>query len=161
MDERLRAGRLLPVGLFGRANWMLGLRDLRGYRFRADVLDEVFIGPAGSHVLELTVTYKHAGRKFRDQLTLDFSELEGVLLSSFHESGTEIARVLGKIRDEMRPSVEDRFKRYMQPATKPCDICGTSILDSAVKCPNCLEWQDHRAREAQSSWRARWRSGRR
>ena len=120
-----------------------GIRYLppgRGYRYNVLLPQDITSGPPGTNVLDVRTRYSYAGTTYNDRLTIDFADLDSVLLTSFQTSSDKMAGSLREIAQLMhRRDIRDT-PWQVGPSMKGCPICSESIRATATKCPKCREW---------------------
>jgi predicted Zn-ribbon and HTH transcriptional regulator len=120
-----------------------GIRYLppgRSYRFHVLLPDDLTAGPPGTKVLDVKTSYSYAGALYEDRLTIDFADLESVLITSFQSSNDHIATSLRDIAGIMRRREIPNTIRRTPPQLKSCPVCSEMIRSTAKKCPKCREW---------------------
>jgi hypothetical protein len=114
----------------------------RGYRYSMLLPEGVTAGAPGTNVLDVRTRYSYAGSTYEDRLTIDFADLNSVLLKSFRNAGDEIAGYLRRIVAVMEHSDMRERSLRASPTRKDCPRCSELIRVTAKKCPKCLEWLD-------------------
>ena len=88
------------------------------------------------------------GARRTEEFSVSLAEYDGVLLESFSNPSSQIAREISRLRDEMRSNqTADKFVSRI--FKKNCPYCGKSVSASARKCPHCLEFLKNR------NWKSR------
>ena len=89
---------------------------------------------ASAPVLDFEITYRDGRHKITDTQQVNFA--------GYRASSPEDEDQLQKIASELRriATRESTIDPATPRLTKICVCCGTRIDQSAMKCPNCLEW---------------------
>ena len=89
----------------------------------------------GARTVEFTVAYQdELNSKRHDYFVIDLDQYRNVLLESFANPATELARAIRRV--ERKPHLTS------STLSKPCTFCGTRIAANAIKCPYCSEFQE-------------------
>jgi len=92
------------------------------------------------------VSYKHAGRKFKEKFEFDLSVYKDILFRSFKDTGSVLEEGLRDISQNMQTNPHDRMLSHFKAMTEePCPFCKERIKKGALKCRFCGEWLREKA----------------
>ena len=118
------------------------LAPSRTYRYAVILEDPSVFEPASTedHVeLTLQLNYVEGKRSYRDSFRVDISALSGVLLSSFSNPNTAIAKEVKSIARTLdRSASQQRISRLNSGTV--CPFCRESMAHGATRCSHCHEW---------------------